>query len=101
MKKTMTIFGAILFASFILTSCGGNSIDSDAKKCAELQCKSQKLATEGAEKAASGDMSVVTEATKLAAELKTLEEEMKGKYKEKADLEKFRDAFKKAMGDCK
>jgi len=30
MKKIMTIFGAILFASFILTSCGGSSIESDA-----------------------------------------------------------------------
>ena len=28
----MTIFGAILFASVILTSCGGGSIESDAKK---------------------------------------------------------------------
>ena len=43
MKKVMTIFGAILFATIILTSCGGGSIESDAKKVAELQCKAQKL----------------------------------------------------------
>ena len=54
----MTIFGVILFASFILTSCGGNSIESDAKKYAELMCKAQKLATEGAAKAATGDILV-------------------------------------------
>ena len=36
MKKTMTIFGVILIASLILTSCGGISIESDAKKYAEL-----------------------------------------------------------------
>ena len=56
----MTILGVVLFASFILTSCGGNSIESDAKRCAELMCKAQKLATEGVAKAATGDMSVVT-----------------------------------------
>ena len=27
MKKVMTIFGAILFASIMLTSCGGGSVD--------------------------------------------------------------------------
>ena len=43
MKKIMSIFGAVLFASLILTSCGGNSIEKDAKKYAELMCKSQKL----------------------------------------------------------
>jgi len=37
----MTIFGAILFASTILTSCGGGSIERDAKRVAELQCKAQ------------------------------------------------------------
>ena len=30
----MTIFGVIIFASVILTSCGGGSIESDAKKWA-------------------------------------------------------------------
>ena len=81
MKKIMTIFGAVLFASFILSSCGGNSIESDAKKYAELMCKSQKLAS----KAAAG----------------SLAQEMEGKYKDAADYQKFTDAYLKAMGDCK
>ncbi len=32
MKKVMTIFGAILFASSILTCCGGGSVATDAIK---------------------------------------------------------------------
>ena len=97
MKKIMTIFGAVLFASFILSSCGGNSIESDAKKYAELMCKSQKLAS----KAAAGDMSAITESTKLVSEAGSLAQEMQGKYNDAADYQKFTDAYLKAMGDCK
>jgi hypothetical protein len=101
MKKLMTIFGAMFIASVILTSCGGNSIESDAKKYAELMCKAQKLATEGAAKAAAGDMSAITESTKLASEAASLANEMQGKYKDAADYQKFTTAYLKAMGDCK
>ncbi|MSP70160.1 MAG: hypothetical protein EXR20_07795 [Bacteroidetes bacterium] len=97
----MTIFGAILFASFILTSCGGNSIESDAKKYAELMCKAQKMATEVAAQAAAGDMSAITESTKLASEAATLSKEMEGKYTSDSDKEKFAEACLEAMGDCK
>jgi hypothetical protein len=100
MKKTLTIFGGIVFASFILTSCGGNSIESDAKRCAELMCRAQKLATEGAAKAATGDMSAITESTQLTSEAASLANEMQGKYKDAADYQKFTAAYLKAMGDC-
>ena len=40
MKKLMTILGAFLFASVVLTSCGGE-LESDLKKFCELQCDSQ------------------------------------------------------------
>lgn len=96
----MTIFGVILFASFILTSCGGNSIESDAKKYAELMCKAQKLATEGAAKAATGDMSAITESTKLASEAASLAQEMQG-FEDVADYKKFTQAYLKALGGCK
>jgi hypothetical protein len=97
MKKVMTIFGAILFASTILTSCGGNSIDSDAKKVAELQCKAEKLM----QKATSGDMSVIEESTKLASEAATLSKEMEEKYTSDSDMEKFAESLLKEMGNCK
>ena len=37
MKKVIPIFGAILFASFILTSCGGETKDCMASTQAELE----------------------------------------------------------------
>ena len=92
----MTIFGAIIIASFMLTSCGGGSIESDAKKVAELQCKAQQLM----QKATSGDMSVMEESTKLASEAATLSNEMEGKYTSDSDKKKFAEALLKAMGDC-
>ena len=97
MKKIMTIFGAILFASVILTSCGGGSIQSDAKKVAELECKAQKLL----QKATSGDMSIMEESTKLASEAANLSKEMDGKYTSDSDKKKFAEAFLKEMGNCK
>ena len=97
----MTIFGAMFIASVILTSCGGNSVESDAKKLAELDCKAQKWATEGAAKAAVGDMSAITESTKLASEAASLAQEMQGKYKDAADYQKFTAAYSKALRDCK
>lgn len=93
----MTFFGATLIASLLLTSCGGGSIESDAKKVAELQCKAQKLMQE----AASGDMSVTEEGTKLKEELKTLSKEMKEKYTSESDMKKFAEALSKEMGNCK
>lgn len=101
MQNFKTGFGAILFASFLLTSCGTNSIENDGKKYAELMCKAQKLATEGAEKAASGDMSGITESTKLATEAASLATEMQGKYKDANDYQKFTAAYLKALEDCK
>lgn len=97
MKKLKTIFGTILFASFLFTSCGGNSIESDAKKMAELQCKAKELM----EKAASGDTSVMEESTKLAAEAASLTKEIEGKYTSESDQKEFNMALLKEMGNCK
>ena len=90
------IIGAILFVSFILSSCG-NSIERDAKKVADIQCKAQKLM----QKVTSGDMSVMTEATKLSSEATSLQQELEGKYISDADKQKFAEALLKDMGDCK
>lgn len=98
MKKTMTILGAFLFASTILTSCGGgNSPESDAKKLAELNCKAQKVA----QKLASGDQSAAEESTKLAKEAADLAKELEGKYTSEADLKKYKEALEKENGNCK
>ena len=93
MKKVMTVLGALMFTLVIFTSCGSSSIQSDAMKVAELQCKVQTLAL----KATGGDMSVVTESSKLAAEALKIEE----KYSSDADKAKFAEALVKAMADFK
>ncbi len=101
MKKIIFNLTAIAFVSLLLTSCGSNSIESDAKKYAELMCKAQKLATEGAAKMASGDMSAMTESTKLATEAASLATEMQGKYKDAIDYQNFSAVYLKALADCK
>ncbi len=93
----MKVFGVILFTSLFLTSCGGSSIESDAKRVAELQCKAQKLM----QKATSGDMSVIEESTKLTSEAATLSKEIEGKYTSDSDKKKFAEALLKEMGNCK
>lgn len=95
MKKVMTNIGLILFTSFFLASCA-SSIESDAKKYAELQCKAQKLM----ESAGSGDLSAINESTSLAAEASSLSSEFQKKYTSDSDKEKFSEALLKAMGKC-
>ncbi len=96
MKKLLSIFIAMFIASAMLTSCGGNSIESDAKKVAEIQCKVQKLIL----KAASGDKSAVEESKKLTAESQDLFKELQEKYKSDSDKQKFGEAVMKEMGNC-
>ena len=73
-----------------------NKLERDAKKYADFMCKYQKLA----EKAGKGDMSVISEYTKLSTEAATLATEMKGKYKDATDLLKFNTAYTKALEAC-
>jgi|SRR5690625_3879419 len=96
MKKVMKFFGALLFASLILSSCGGNSVDSDAKKLAKLQCKAQETMM----KATSGDMSMMEENEKLIEEITILSEELEGKYTSEADLKRFTEVLLKEMEKC-
>ena len=84
MKKTLTILGAVLFVTVVMTSCG-NSIESDAKKLADLQCKSLKAGTT--------DIAAATETAQLA-------EKLKDKY-QGDDLKKFEEAFAKEFANCK
>ena len=86
-----------MIGSFMLTSCGGGSVESDAKALAELQCKAQKLA----EKTASGDESAITEAQKLGEEIATLTKDTQGKYTSESDMKTFTEVLMKEMENCK
>ncbi len=69
-------------ASTVLTSCGG-SVESDAKKVAELTCKGVK-----------GDAAAATEAATLGAE-------MAKKYAGSEDFAKYSEAVVKEAANCK
>lgn len=84
------------FLLLLFTSCGGSSIESDAKKLADLQCKAQKLA----EKAAAGDMSSMTESLDLAKEANEMINELEAKYTTESEKEKLAEALLKEMGNC-
>ncbi len=43
MKKLMTIFGAILFASFILSSCGGGNKEENTTTNSNLNATTEKI----------------------------------------------------------
>ena len=101
MKKLTSFIAVVLIASFAFTACGNSSssIQSDAKKLADITCRYQKLAT----KAGQGDMSDVSEYTKLASESATLSSEMQKKYS-KGDAKEysiFLEAYNKAVAECK
>ncbi len=95
MKKLITTFVTLFFVSFLLISCG-NSMESDAKKLAELQCKSQNLI-----KNSSGDLTKVEEATKTAQEYSDMMQKMQSKYSSNSDQIKFNQALLKEMEKCK
>jgi len=97
MKKLLSLFGALMITSLILTSCGGGSIESDAKKIANLACKTIALG----EKVASGDASAAEELEKVEAEGKSLSEELEKKYSTKEEKEKFEKAVMEEIGKCK
>ncbi len=97
MKKILSTLGMLYLSAVIITSCNNGSIEADAKKVAELQCKAQKLM----QKATSGDMSVLEESTKLTTEATALGNELEGKYTSDSDKKKFAEALLKEMENCK
>ena len=88
MKKLTTIFGAILFASFTLTSCGG--VESDAKKAADLTCELK-----------NADKKDKDQMKKLREDLKAFQEETEKAYESKEDKKAFAEAYATALKNCK
>jgi ribosomal protein L17 len=80
MKKRSLFLSVTVMLTMVLSSCG-SSIESDAKKAAELQCEAEKLM----EKASSGDLSVMEESKELASEAEALSKELEEKYTSDSD----------------
>jgi len=98
MKKLMTILGVFLFASIILTSCGGP--EADAKKAAECMCDVKELMMKTMEDPTNEDL--VKDAEELEKKCEKIGEEMDGKYEdtESEDTKKYLEALKEEMKKC-
>ena len=71
MNKLMSIFGAIIFASFIMTSCGGGSAEASAEATPEAMAPEASVETmaAGTPEAAPAPAAVATDA-KASEEVK-------------------------------
>ena len=93
--KTTTLF-FILFAAIIFIGCSNNtsnkSLLDDAKKAANLECRSQQITNDSQ----TGDVSFLDEDTRISEELSLL----KKKYQTDELRSKFSDAVDKEMLNC-
>ena len=96
----MTILGAFMIASVVLTSCGGG-VEADAAKTCEMMCEGEEI-----RKRIEGDKEEVvkdaflTEVEEWAEKAEKFGEEMKEKYKDDEDA-KNEIAAILAKCDCK
>ncbi len=99
MKKVFCLT-AIIFSIYLFSGCSGSSLEADAKKLADITCRSQKMSMEIISKSRSLDMNFVTETNKLAADAAILSQELKDKYKDPEEAQKFSVTYLKALSDC-
>lgn len=97
MKKSTLFLSVSLATALFIAGCGSSSVESDAKKVADLQCRAQKLAA----KAMTGDTTILAESQKITEEANKLNEELKNKYTNPLDMAKFAQAYAEAIKDCK
>ncbi|MFD0797031.1 hypothetical protein ACFQZJ_06140 [Maribacter chungangensis] len=88
-------FTAVFFTTLFLISCG-SSMERDAKKMVDLQCKVEKLQ----QKAFSGDMSNTEEMQELIAEAAKMKREMNEKYSEMEEKASFAKILMQTKSDC-
>ena len=92
----MRIIGTLFFVSCWLISCGGNSIESDAQKVAELQCKAEQLMKQ----VKSGNLSLQTQSEELTSVASAISKAMEEKYTSDSDKKKFADILSKELENC-
>lgn len=91
MKKTLLF----IFTSACISACG-DSLEADAKKLAELQCKTIKLIG----KVMDGDSSAVSESKQLEEDINKLQKKMENKYSTTEEKQKLAIAVLQEMGKC-
>lgn len=90
-KQNFLTFAAAAMLLLSVTAC--SSIESDAKKAAEMACDAQKMALEG-----DFDMEKMQE---MQQEAQELYEEMAGKYETMEDMERFAEAYSRELDNCR
>lgn len=81
----MNLVAVLFFASVLLTSCSGNSIENDAKKAATLQCE----VNESRIKSLKGEEGAADKLKKKEKELDELKKTTGEKYKSYAERKEF------------
>lgn len=94
--KTITSRMMPLILAVILIGCGGNSIERDAKRVADLYCEARELA----QNAANGDLASIEESTKLTQRAEALQRELEGKYSSAEESQKFAEILSRKMRRC-
>ena len=94
--KQLSVRLCVMALAVSALSCG-SSIESDARKVADLQCEARELA----KKILSGDQSAAEEAQKLSAEALRLTSELQQKYSSVEDRQKLTQALIDAAANCK
>ena len=95
MRKILKMMGVAMFVTLLVTSCA-SSVESDAKKVANIQCEVQ----DATMRIMQGDASVQKEMQKLSSKLEKLNKEMLEKYSSLEEQNKFAKAVANALGDC-
>lgn len=95
MKNRFVGVVTVAVMCMVIAGCG-STVESDARKLADLECKARQLSA----KAAAGDLSVATEMSKIGMEAAQLGAELKGKYTTTADKEAFAKAYLEAYNGC-
>ncbi len=98
MRHTRSHLILVFICSLFFAACGGgnSSIEQDAKRIADLQCRSIKLM----QKASSGDMGLMQESAELSTQASALMRQVESKYAAAADKKLLADAVQDAMKDC-
>jgi Zn-dependent membrane protease YugP len=98
MKYLINVIAIVIFTSVILFRILDNSIESDAKKLAEVMCKSQQLSKIKNKEVGEAAHAVSQELMQEAASLK---QEIIKKYKDPIDYKQFTSNYIEEIGKCK
>lgn len=94
--KILTSLVITVLMTALIMGCGGNSIERDAQRVADLICQSQELAME----AAGGDMSLMEESERLMREAEALQDDLESKYANSEDAMEFTRILSSKVRDC-